>query len=62
MAGASAVQICKVVYRSPRSGPRIIKEVEQVMEQCEYKSIEEIRGITLQYLPDPPLLTVPGAK
>jgi hypothetical protein len=62
MAGASAVQICSVVYKDQNSAPRIIKEMEEIMENCGYKSFEEIRGISLQYLPDPPLLTVPGAK
>lgn len=62
MAGAAAVQICKAAYRSLDSGTKIIKEVEQLMTENEYKSVEAIRGVALQYLPDPPLLTVPGAQ
>lgn len=62
MAGAAAAQICTAVYRDQNSGPRILKEMEELMDKYGYKSFEDIRGIVLQHLPDPPLLTVPGAQ
>lgn len=62
MAGASAVQICTAVYRDFNVAPGIIKEIEEIMEKYGYGSVDEIRGVALHYLPDPPLFTVPDAK
>ncbi|RLC36102.1 MAG: hypothetical protein DRH33_07530 [Candidatus Nealsonbacteria bacterium] len=62
MAGASAAQICKVVYREAKAGHRILEEIKELMEMNNYHNLEKIRGLTLQYLPDPPLFTVPNAK
>ena len=62
MAGASAAQICKVVYREAKAGYRILEEIKELMEKYEYHNMEEIKGLVLQNLPDPPLFTVPNAK
>ncbi|MGM0431629.1 MAG: hypothetical protein ACQEQU_02830 [Spirochaetota bacterium] len=62
MAGASATQICKVVYRNKRSVSRILDEFEKLLGEQEYSDLHELKGKTLAYLPDPPLLTVPMAK
>ena len=62
MAGASAVQVCKAVYRDINAGPRMLEEMRQLMEQYGYGEVEPLKGRVLTDLPDPPLLTVPGAK
>lgn len=62
MAGASAAQICKVVYRDKNSAPRIIDELESLMVSHAYSNLLDVKGQALAYLPDPPLLTVPMAK
>jgi len=62
MAGATAVQICKAVYRDIKAGSRMLEELREVMERCGYEEIHSLRGCVLADLPAPPLLTVPGAK
>ena len=62
MAGAYATQICTVVYKEPNSARRIINEIRKLMIRYNYKNPKEIRGISLKYLPNPPLLKVPGTR
>jgi dihydroorotate dehydrogenase (NAD+) catalytic subunit len=62
MAGAAAVQICKAVYREIGAGARIIGELCQAMEQHGHEELRKLKGCVLGHLPEPPLLTVPGAK
>jgi dihydroorotate dehydrogenase (NAD+) catalytic subunit len=62
MAGASAAQVCKIVYREKRACDRIMREIEAIMRNNEYNSIESLRGRVLRHLPAPPLFTVPGSK
>lgn len=62
MAGASAIQVCKAVYRNIDAGRKIIEQFSEAMVKYNYSSIKEIKGKALQFLPDPPLLTVPMAK
>jgi dihydroorotate dehydrogenase len=62
MAGASAVQVCKAVYRDINAGARMLEELVENMERYGYEEVETLRGRVLEHLPDPPLLTVPGAK
>lgn len=63
MAGATAVQVSTVVYReSNNAGQRILKELNEAMEQYGYDDLEALRGSALSSLPEPPLLTVPGAR
>lgn len=62
MAGASAAQICKVVYREKKACQRILAEIEEIMRTNGFASLEMLRGKALKHLPSPPLLTVPGAK
>ncbi len=62
MAGASAVQVCKAVYRDLNAGARMLEELRRIMEQYGYGQVEALKGRVLADLPDPPLLTVLGAK
>jgi dihydroorotate dehydrogenase (NAD+) catalytic subunit len=62
MAGAAAAQVCKAVYRDVGAGERILQELEAAMGRYGYGAIAALRGCALPHLPDPPLLTVPGAK
>jgi len=62
MAGAAAAQVCKAVYKDIRAGERILEQLAVVMERYGYTDLESVRGCALAHLPDPPLLTVPGAK
>lgn len=61
MAGASAVQICKAVYRDADACPRILNEIENLMNKNSYSDFKKIRGAVSAYLPEPPMLTVPNA-
>ncbi len=62
MAGAAGVQVCKVVYRNMDAAVRIIERVSELVTEHKFASLDAIRGRTLGYLPDPPLLTVPMAR
>ena len=62
MAGASAVQISAAVYRDAHCWKRILEEMERLMVENNYNDLESLRGIALESLPNPPLLTVPGAR
>ncbi len=62
MAGAAAVQICKAVYRDIRAGARMLRELQEIMERHAYEDLQPLKGCVLASLPDPPLLTVPGAR
>ncbi len=62
MAGAHSAQICSVVYKEPNSALKIIKEIREIMIKYKYKNLKEIQGISLRYLPDPPLLEIPRIK
>ena len=63
MAGASAVQVSTVVYREGNdAGRRILAELNEAMEKYGYEELEPLKGAVLDSLPEPPLLTVPGAK
>jgi dihydroorotate dehydrogenase (NAD+) catalytic subunit len=62
MAGATAAQVCKAVYRDVGAAARMLGELRAAMSRYGYQDLESLRGCVLQHLPDPPLLTVPGAK
>jgi dihydroorotate dehydrogenase len=62
MAGASAVQICKAVYRNIDAGQKIISQFSEALIKYNYSSVKEIKGKALPFLPNPPLLTVPMAR
>jgi len=62
MAGASAVQICKAVYKNVDVEQKIISPFSELMDKYNYSSVKEIKGRALAHLPNPPLLTVPMAK
>ena len=52
-AGASAVQaLTSVMMAGPNKVKRILKELEAFMDEKGMNSLDEIRGKTLQYLPD----------
>ncbi len=59
MVGASAAQISQAVYRDREVSLSIIKEMEAFVERRGIASLQEICGVSLQYIPAPPLLRVP---
>lgn len=59
MVGASAAQISQAVYRDREVSLAIIREMEAFTERRGITSLREIFGVSLQYIPAPPLLRVP---
>ena len=59
MVGASAAQICQSVFRERDVSLTIIKKMEAFAERRGIASLQEIFGVSLQYIPAPPLLRVP---
>jgi dihydroorotate dehydrogenase (NAD+) catalytic subunit len=59
MVGASAAQISQAVYRSRDVSLAMIREMEAFVERRGIASLREIFGVSLQYIPAPPLLRVP---
>lgn len=59
MVGAVAAQICQAVYRDKDVSKAILEELEAFVTRRGLASLAEIGGVSLQYLPDPPLLKVP---
>ena len=59
MVGASAAQICQSVFRERDVSLTIIKKMEAFAERRGIASLLEIFGVSLQYIPAPPLLRVP---
>jgi len=60
MVGASAVQICTAVYRDGNVVAKILEGISNYMKKNEVESLSKIVGVSLKYIPDPPLLKVPG--
>lgn len=55
MVGASAVQIHTLPFRDgPGVIDRLLNEIEEFMNRKGYKSIDEIIGLTLKYVPEKP--------
>ncbi|MEQ9714590.1 MAG: diguanylate cyclase [Candidatus Asgardarchaeum sp.] len=53
MAGATAVEVCTAaILYGPKIYRQIIDEVKKWMEAHGYSSLDEIRGIALEYIPD----------
>jgi dihydroorotate dehydrogenase (NAD+) catalytic subunit len=49
MAGASAVQVCtEAILRGPRSTERSPKELNKFLDEHGYKSVDEIKGLTIR--------------
>ncbi|HSB07850.1 MAG TPA: tRNA-dihydrouridine synthase [Thermodesulfobacteriota bacterium] len=59
MVGSSSVQICAEVYRNQNASIVFLKDIEAFMERKKIKSLSEVFGAALQYIPAPPLLKVP---
>ncbi|NPV53606.1 MAG: hypothetical protein HPY71_08780 [Firmicutes bacterium] len=60
MVGASAACISTAVYRKGDISLEILREIQDFMERKGLSSLDSIKGIALQHIPDPPLLKVPG--
>jgi len=53
MVGASAVEICTtVITEGPKAYQRILKEAESWLESHGYSSINEVKGVALENIPD----------
>lgn len=62
MVGASGACVSTAVYRKTDISLDILREIEEFMESRQIKSIEELRGVALPNIPNPPLLKVPGTS
>lgn len=60
MVGASAVEICTVVYKYPDIMEKMIDEIEQYFIRLAYSSFEDIFKLSLQYLPKEPIPLATG--
>lgn len=59
MVGASAAQISQAVFRNRDASIPILQEIEAFVARRGIASLQEIFGVSLQYIPAPPLLQVP---
>ncbi|MGQ4832307.1 MAG: dihydroorotate dehydrogenase [Candidatus Asgardarchaeia archaeon] len=53
MAGATAVEVCTAaILNGPKVYGKIVNEIKEWLEKHNYASLDEIRGIALEYLPE----------
>ena len=58
MAGASAVQICTgAILEGPSIFGRVSREIGRFLEEHGYRSVDDIKGVALEHLPEGPLRT-----